>query len=59
MIFKGRNRDMAWYSILDDEWPEVREIMERWLALSNFDQDGKAKTSMAALMEERGPSRRA
>jgi hypothetical protein len=33
--------------------------MERWLAPSNFDQDGKAKTSMAALMEERGPSRRA
>ena len=47
------------YSILDDEWLEVREIMERWLAPSNFDQDGKAKTSMATLMEERGPSRRA
>ena len=58
MIFKGRNRDTAWYSILDDEWPEVREIMERWLESSNFDQDVKAKTSLAALMEERGPSRR-
>ena len=56
MIFKGRNRDTAWYSILDGEWPEVHEIMERWLAPSNFDQDGKAKTSLAALMEERGPS---
>jgi hypothetical protein len=32
--------------------------MERWLASSNFDQDGTAKTSLAALMEERGPSRR-
>ena len=58
MIFKGRNRDTAWYSILDDEWPEVRKIMERWLAPSNFDQDGSAKTSLAALMEERGPGRR-
>ena len=58
MIFKGRNRDTAWYSILDGEWPEVHEIMERWLAPSNFDQDGKAKTSLAALMKERGPSRR-
>ena len=28
--------------------------MERWLAPSNFDQDGTAKTSLAALMEERG-----
>jgi len=59
MIFKGRNRDTAWYSILDDEWPEVREIMERWLAPSNFDQDGMAKTSLSAVMAERGPSRRA
>ena len=58
MIFKGRNRDTAWYSILDDEWTEVREIMERWLAPSNFDQDGTAKTSLTALMQERGPSRR-
>jgi|SRR5689334_6596654 len=58
MISKGRNRDTAWYSILDDEWPEVREILERWLAPGNFGQDGIAKTSLAALMEERGPSRR-
>ena len=58
MIFKGRNRDTAWYSILDDEWPEIRAILERWLAQSNFDQDGMAKTSLATLMEERGPSRR-
>jgi hypothetical protein len=58
MIFKGRNRDTAWYSILDDEWPEIREIMERWLAPSNFDQHGIANTSLTALMGERGPSRR-
>jgi hypothetical protein len=58
MIYKGRNRDTAWYSILDDEWSEAREIMERWLAPANFDQDGTAKTSLAALMEDRGPSRR-
>jgi L-amino acid N-acyltransferase YncA len=43
MIFKGRNRDTAWYSILDDEWPVIREIMERWLAPSNFDQTALPK----------------
>jgi RimJ/RimL family protein N-acetyltransferase len=58
MIFKGRNRDTAWYSILDDEWPEVRGIIEQWLAPSNFDQDGSARTSLTALMAQRGPSRR-
>ena len=40
MIFKGKNRDTAWYSILDDEWPEVRAIFEAWLDDANFDQDG-------------------
>jgi RimJ/RimL family protein N-acetyltransferase len=58
MIFKGMNRDTAWYSILDDEWPDVRAILEQWLAPANFDQDGAARTSLAALMGQRGPSRR-
>jgi RimJ/RimL family protein N-acetyltransferase len=58
MIFKGRNRDTAWYSILDDEWPEIRAMLEQWLAPSNFDQDGSAKTSLTALMGQRGPSHR-
>jgi RimJ/RimL family protein N-acetyltransferase len=55
MIFKGKNRDTAWYSILDDEWPEVRDIVERWLAPANFDHNGAARTSLAALMGQRGP----
>ena len=58
MIFKGKNRDTAWYSILDDEWPEIRVILEQWLAPSNFAQDGVAKTSLTALMGQRGASRR-
>jgi len=53
MIFKGKNRDTAWYSILDDEWPEIRSIMEGWLAPSNFDEQGRAKTSLFQLMERR------
>jgi RimJ/RimL family protein N-acetyltransferase len=59
MIYKGKNRDTAWYSILDDEWPEVRERMERWLAPENFDAQGEAKMSLSDLMRQRGPSRRA
>ena len=59
MIFKGKNRDTAWYSILDNEWPEVKSIIEAWLAESNFDADGQAKTSMRSAMEARDPSQRA
>jgi RimJ/RimL family protein N-acetyltransferase len=59
LIFKGTNRDTAWYSILDDEWPEVREIIKVWLDDSNFDPAGVARRSLSALMEQRSPSRRA
>jgi len=58
MIFKGKNRDTAWYSILDDEWPEVREILEHWLDDANFDADGQARTSLFELMSARTPSQR-
>ncbi len=59
MIFKGRNRDTAWYSILDDEWPEAREIIKAWLDDANFDPAGVARRSLSGMMEQRSPSRRA
>ena len=37
-ICKGRNRDTAWFSLLDSEWPDVKARFEHWLELSNFDQ---------------------
>ena len=58
MIFKGRNRDTAWYSILDDEWPEVRSIIEAWLKPSNFDSQGAPIASLFAAMQKRSPSQR-
>jgi len=56
MIFKGRNRDTAWYSILDDEWPEVRGILEAWLDEANFNQQGQAQKSLNSMMSGRSPS---
>jgi hypothetical protein len=49
MIIRGRNRDTAWYSIIDTEWPEVREAFVRWLAPGNFDSNGSQKQSLAAI----------
>ena len=37
MVVKGKNRDTAWYSIIDGEWPERKAAFERWLAPENFD----------------------
>ena len=47
MIIKGRNRDTAWYAMLDTEWPSRKLVFERWLAPENFDPDGQQKTRLA------------
>ena len=49
MIVKGRNRDTAWFSMLDSEWPARRAAFERWLGPDNFDAAGRQKVSLAAL----------
>ncbi|SCU84464.1 LAME_0C09560g1_1 [Lachancea meyersii CBS 8951] len=41
-IYKGRNRDTEWFSIVEDEWPGVRQAFEKWLSPENF-QDGQQK----------------
>ena len=49
MIAKGRNRDNAWFSMLDSEWPARKRNFERWLAPENFDSEGRQKLSLTAL----------
>jgi RimJ/RimL family protein N-acetyltransferase len=49
MIIKGRNRDTAWFSMLDAEWPLRRANFERWLAPSNFDAAGRQVLSLSSL----------
>jgi RimJ/RimL family protein N-acetyltransferase len=49
MVAKGENRDTAWYSIIDKEWPARKAAFERWLAPDNFDKDGRQKQSLAAM----------
>lgn len=41
MVVKGRNRDTAWFSILDSEWPALCERFQHWLSPTNFDAKGK------------------
>ncbi len=49
MIVKGRNRDTAWFSMLDSEWPARRAAFERWLAPDNFDAAGRQRIALASL----------
>jgi RimJ/RimL family protein N-acetyltransferase len=53
MIVKGRNRDTAWYSIIDSEWPAIRANPQAWLAPENFDAQGRQKRSLSAINQSR------
>jgi len=49
IIAKGRNRDNAWFSMLDGEWPARKHSFERWLAPENFSANGKQIASLSAF----------
>lgn len=46
-VFKNRNRDTAWFSIIDSEWPDVKRKLITWLDKSNFDEQGNQKTRLS------------
>ena len=48
-VNKGRNRDTAWYAVVDRDWPRLRGLFEQWLAPSNFDERGVQRVSLASL----------
>jgi RimJ/RimL family protein N-acetyltransferase len=46
-VVKGRNRDTAWYAIVDDDWPPIKAAFEAWLAPGNFAAEGRQKRGLA------------
>jgi len=53
LIYKGRNRDTAWYSITDQEWPALKTAFESWLASSNFNEQGVQIKSLGEIQKQR------
>jgi hypothetical protein len=49
VVVKGRNRDTAWFSIVDSEWPALRAAFERWLDPANFDAEGQQRERLSEL----------
>lgn len=47
VVYKGRSRDTAWYSIIDSEWPTLDAEFRRWLDPGNFDVNGRQRTSLS------------
>jgi RimJ/RimL family protein N-acetyltransferase len=56
MIVKGGNRDTAWYSIIDGEWPIRRAAFEDWLSPENFDSSGRQRRSLSQIRSELLPT---
>ncbi|RXT46159.1 hypothetical protein B6S44_25325 [Bosea sp. Tri-44] len=53
-VVKGANRDTAWFSILDSEWPQVGQAFRAWLTPENFDAQSQQKSSLADCMKTAG-----
>lgn len=49
IVYKGRSRDTAWFSILDKEWPLQKQAFKAWLAFENFDEQGRQRKSLAEV----------
>jgi RimJ/RimL family protein N-acetyltransferase len=52
VVYKGRNRDTAWFSIIDKEWPALKRAYETWLDPTNFDASGNQRRGLAELIAE-------
>ncbi|MGY3896362.1 GNAT family N-acetyltransferase [Aeromonas enterica] len=48
-VDKGRARDTAWFSVIDGEWPALKDCFERWLAEENFDEAGRQRLRLSEL----------
>jgi RimJ/RimL family protein N-acetyltransferase len=48
-VYKGRNRDTAWYAVIDRDWPALEDAFRRWLDPANFDEQGRQRTRLAVL----------
>jgi RimJ/RimL family protein N-acetyltransferase len=50
VIYKGRNRDTTWFSIIDAEWPALKRAYQQWLAAENFDAAERQRRGLAELI---------
>lgn len=52
VVVKGRNRDTAWFSVIDGEWPHLRARFEKWLAPGNFDAGGRQLCPLSEIVPD-------
>ncbi|MGZ2747393.1 GNAT family N-acetyltransferase [Burkholderia stagnalis] len=59
LVYKGRNRDTAWYAIVDGDWPALAAAFDAWLSPANFDAQGAQRTSLGAIRHAQAAGRAA
>ena len=52
MVIKGRNRDTAWFAVIDSEWPALKTTYQTWLDHKNFDENGQQHNSLSKLTSD-------
>lgn len=52
IMYKNRNRDTAWFAIIDRDWPRIKNAYEQWLDASNFDDQGNQRKSLNEFMDD-------
>lgn len=52
LVYKGRNRDSAWYATIDKEWPALKTAFESWLSPNNFDANGRQRLRLSDLTRQ-------
>jgi RimJ/RimL family protein N-acetyltransferase len=57
VVYKGRSRDTAWFSVIDRDWPRLKWAHEKWLAPENFDVEGRQRTRLSAFVSEAAVNR--
>ncbi|MFC3231069.1 GNAT family N-acetyltransferase [Marinibaculum pumilum] len=55
LVYKGRNRDTAWYAMTDGDWPSRKAAFQAWLDPANFDADGRQRRGLAELRSAQSP----
>jgi hypothetical protein len=50
-VYKGRNRDTAWFAVIDAEWPALRSAYEAWLSPGNFDASGQQRERLSDMTQ--------
>jgi RimJ/RimL family protein N-acetyltransferase len=52
LVYKGRNRDTAWYAVIDKEWPVLEKAFKTWLDKANFDENGRQHVRLSDLTQQ-------